>query len=189
MKKNCQSYFFVVLTICTFLNTKAQDYFVRNYTVKDGLPASSLCGASLKSTGELWLVFFDGQVGRFDGKNYYPFQIPNEIDIGQAVNVFEDDMEGLWICSSNGLACYKGGRFIELSIPQRFKSQYFSVVMQDSRHNIWAGGMGCVIKFSYEKEVPKISRIFYFPDFNSIAENIIKDKAGNIDNLNWKTCN
>lgn len=170
----------IVLLVLISLWSEAQDFVVKTYSVQNSLPGNSVCGISESKKGYLWLVFFDGKVGKFDGKRYIPLELPPTGIKGQVVNLFEDSKESLWLCSSTGLLLFSKGQFTNLELPHNFSTHYVSFAGEDRKGNIWIGGMGFVAKFHYTGALPVLAGFYKFLDAKLIAENMVQDKEGKI---------
>src|SRR6185436_15977085 len=103
------SYFFLGCFILFSTNSISQPFYIKKYTVSDGLPASYIFKVYQDSYGFIWASTFNG-LSRFDGKEfiYYGYEsgMPNLI----ADAIYEDHLNRLWIGTRNGMAEIKGKR-------------------------------------------------------------------------------
>jgi hypothetical protein len=88
----------------------AQEPFVRQYTVKDGLPQQQIMCYFKDSRGFLWLGT-KGGLSRFDGKKFENYDESNGIPHNIIRNIGEDEKGNIWFATILGIVCFDGVKF------------------------------------------------------------------------------
>lgn len=137
-------YTFFILNI-----TFAQVYIAKNYTVSDGLPFNAVLNISESKNGLLWLTMTDASLCRFDGKKFYPFRIADSLHPGQIYKIKADKRGNTWFVGEGGIFYLHDGVTSRIPLIKLHDKKIFLNVFEDSKGNIWAGGMGVLIRISY----------------------------------------
>lgn len=114
-------------------------YNIRYFTRKEGLPTNSLLGICQTSDAYLWLASYDGLI-RFDGEEFFVFDKHNtEVFKTNTVRSLSEDSNGtLWLTSlGNGLLSYKNGKFVRYGLEQGI-DQLYSALYIDEENRIWS---------------------------------------------------
>jgi ligand-binding sensor domain-containing protein len=85
----------------------AQPFYIKKYTVKDGLPGSTIYHLDQDSNGFLWVSTING-LSRFDGKEFINFGIETGLPDYISDAVYEDSHHRLWVGTRKGLAELRG---------------------------------------------------------------------------------
>lgn len=106
-------YSFLSLLLCSLTNSfsakaNTTPYF-SSYSIKDGLPQSTVKKAFQDPHGLVWLLTYDG-TARFDGKTFTPFKSTASDGLSLAVDYAEeitsDEQDTVWVGGSEGLTRY-----------------------------------------------------------------------------------
>jgi hypothetical protein len=97
-----------LLSILTILS--GQNYPIREYTVRDGLPHNQVKQITQDSRGFLWIVTRNG-ISRFDGVEFRNYFRKDGLLSNVNNNIFEDNAGNVWVLESKGLSKYDGYRF------------------------------------------------------------------------------
>jgi signal transduction histidine kinase/ligand-binding sensor domain-containing protein len=84
-------------------------YMHTAWRTQDGSAPASMYSIAQTSDGFLWFLSSRGEIYRFDGVQFRPWQIPAEAkSIGRIRNIVSDRADGLWALGANGIAHLKG---------------------------------------------------------------------------------
>src|SRR2546421_28851 len=87
--------------ICIALQASTQQFVLKAYTAKDGLPSSDVRSISMDSVGYLWMATARG-LCRFDGKNFSTYSPLNTIPIANLYAAFSDHNDHIWAFTYTG---------------------------------------------------------------------------------------
>ncbi len=93
------------LLIINILNTSAQSYFSKNFTIDDGLPCSSIYHVLQDSKGYLWFGTNLG-VSRYDGYNFTNYDLTDGLVDNTVFEIYEDYKGRIWFITLKGLLSY-----------------------------------------------------------------------------------
>ncbi len=116
-----------------------QDNFaVRNWTRRDGLPQISVTGIEQTEDGYLWLGTFGG-LARFDGLKFTTYDITSRPDLGSdRISTLTSDPSGrLWIGHENGqITTFLNGKLSTIFTPP--EPNLIIQISMDSKGGIYA---------------------------------------------------
>ena len=94
---------YLVLTIFLFLLrfTFAENPFIKNYTIEDGLPTNKIIYVYQDSKSFIWFAT-DAGVIRFDGHNFVNFKQSEGLSDDVVVRIKEDLQGRVWFLNLNG---------------------------------------------------------------------------------------
>jgi two-component sensor histidine kinase len=93
------------LIACFFNSLFAQDAFIKQYTIRDGFPATQIYDIYISQDGLLWCATSEGLI-RFDGKKTIIYTKDDGLS-DDKTRVIEEDFSGrLWFFNQNGTANY-----------------------------------------------------------------------------------
>lgn len=101
----CSSLFISLILVLDLFEVYSQNYYLKTFTTKDGLPHNNIKSIAEDTTGFLWVGTWDG-LSRYDGhefKNYH--HIPgdtNSISYFSIKNLIVDKANNLWILTDRG---------------------------------------------------------------------------------------
>lgn len=127
-------------------------YDVSRYTIKDGLPDSTIYSLQQDQGGFLWLGTPNG-IARYDGHNFEVFRNDPDKNLRllseNAGNIFIDSQQRLWVGSwGEGLFLYdKSLNLINhfthtIGQQQSIGSDFVQLIIEDSDGDIWIGTNG-----------------------------------------------
>lgn len=127
-------------------------YDVNRYTIKDGLPDSTIYTIQKDSNGFLWLGTPNG-LARYDGHRFETFQNDSEqvlsIESNNTGNIFIDSQQRIWVGSwGEGLYLYDRdlnllNHFTDsLGEQSSINSDFVQLIIEDSEGDIWVGTNG-----------------------------------------------
>lgn len=119
---------------------RIHEYGVAVWTTENGLPQQTVRAVVQTDDGYLWLATYEGLV-RFDGFRFTVFEKSNtpEIRNNSIRNLFLDQQGRMWICSTDGLAYAKDGRFRCYTRRDGLPSDFISTLAQGADGAILAG--------------------------------------------------
>lgn len=104
------------LLLCHITSANAQQYHLKNYSIKDGMTGISVTCLLQDSRGYIWIGTDDGGISRFDGKTFVNYS--KEEGVGDnAINcLFEDKKGHIWIgTNDNGVTQFNGYEFLQFN--------------------------------------------------------------------------
>ena len=145
----------LILASITFQTAQSQPqsgfpqyYISSQWTMDEGLPASSVNGIIQSYDGYIWLATFGGLV-RFDGVSFTVFNRSNTTGIksDRILNIFQFSDSSLMCGTEDGTIRYKNGQFSTYTIKNN--DTYFapSMMTEDAEKRIWATADGEVYIF------------------------------------------
>jgi len=147
-----QRLFILITFIFSHFFSHSQEYFFRNYDVKDGLLNNQLHDLIQAKDNTLWFTSFYG-VCKFDGKKFTTFTEDDGLCSNQVRNVFEDSKGRIWVSSwrEKGISIIENG---EIWTPKDSILMIFgamNVAYENENGVIWLFGTSNVIKFENGK--------------------------------------
>ena len=144
--------FILITFILSLLYSHSQEYFFRNYDVKDGLLNNQLHDLIQAKDNTLWFTSFYG-VCQFDGKKFTTFTEDDGLCSNQVRNVFEDSKGRIWVSSwrEKGISIIENG---EIWTPKDSILMMFgamNVAYENENGVIWLFGTSNVIKYENGK--------------------------------------
>ena len=116
--QRCKVSFALLLLVALFasLNSPAQTYPYREYTIDDGMPQSESMDVFQDSRGYLWIPTRNG-LARFDGHTFISYLRKDGLPSNIVTSVVEDRDGTIWAVTANGLARFTGKNFKGYPIP------------------------------------------------------------------------
>ncbi len=104
---------FIQAGLLTFFTSgiSAQEYSLREYGVRDGLPQSQAYIIYQDSRDFIWISTKNG-LSRFDGIDFVNYHLKDGLPYNIVSDAFEDSRGRLWVFTSKGLSEYTGDNFI-----------------------------------------------------------------------------
>jgi streptogramin lyase len=170
---------FVKVALCALgiLNgagIKAQDFSVRLFTTKDGLPSTYVYGALQDKSDYLWIGSPVG-LSRFDGKNFVNYGLADGLPDTRTTYMFTDSRSKLWIATARGVGEFKGNRVIAYPLSDSLNIRWVFQIYETKEGHIWAVTNVGV----YEFNLNKWSKIKLYPGYdNHPCNRIIQTNEG-----------
>ncbi|MBX3163121.1 MAG: histidine kinase [Bacteroidetes bacterium] len=151
----------IVLFFILFVSeTKAQQYFFKNYSVENGLPFVQVSCMYQDKNGYLWSGGYGG-LSRFDGKEFLNFNRKNGL-INQNVNaICEDDAQNIYVGTNKGLSVLSGQKFSNYGKEQGLQSPLVTALCKCYSNSVYVG----TTKGLYVFKDKKISPVQKFQDY------------------------
>jgi ligand-binding sensor domain-containing protein len=115
----------------------AQQVNTHLYTVRDGLPSSSIYSAYEDHLGYLWIGTPNG-LSRFDGRQFLNFDLADGLPSLYVDEVFDDSRHRLWVGTRNGMARLMGNKFIVYPLSDSLQIDYTFNIVETRTKEIWA---------------------------------------------------
>jgi len=171
----------LVLRACwcalVILNTsalKAQDFSIRLYTTKDGLPSTYVFGALQDRLDYLWVGSPEG-LSRFDGKSFINYGLSDGLPDTRTTYMFMDSKLKLWIGTARGAGEFRGNRFIGYPLSDSLNLRWVSQIFETKEGQIWLLTNMGVYQFSTNKWI----KIKLYPGFdNHPCNRVIQTNEG-----------
>jgi len=95
---------------CMHVNkASGQQYFLKNYSLSDGLAGISVSSIIQDSRGYIWIGTMDGGLSRFDGKTFVNYTKHDGIGDNAITCLYEDRSGNIWIgTENNGVTKFNG---------------------------------------------------------------------------------
>ncbi len=131
----------LILFFGLFPALKAQNLFLKHYSVEDGLLSSEIYAQVQDSVGYMWFATSRG-VSRFDGLNFTNFTVRNGLPTNSIITMFLDGRGYIWFAGYDGsLSYYDGERIIPykfLDTVQKVSGNYYiNNLYVDSAFNVY----------------------------------------------------
>lgn len=183
---------FFLLNIFIFsLNDEIEDFKVKRFTFRDGLPENEVIFMLKDNVGFLWVLTYSG-VARFDGFNFYTFskeKYPNNTIVPFRFGFQIDDDKLLFISNKNDLwqYNYSTGIFSNLSKNDLFsKFKFYSGTLTQNKTLLFAVNNGLLeTSIDFHKigfyEIEKSLKNDKYP----FKPNFIREDANNNFWMDW----
>jgi ligand-binding sensor domain-containing protein/serine phosphatase RsbU (regulator of sigma subunit) len=110
----------------------------RTYTIRDGLPQSTIYCIEQDARGFLWLGTEGGGLSRFDGNTFVNYTTQDGLSGNVVRSLFEDSNGNLWIGTDKGITLYDGIKFQSPDTALDLSGTFVLNFMEDHNHHIWA---------------------------------------------------
>jgi hypothetical protein len=107
------------------LTVSAQEFPLREYGVRDGLPQSQASIIYQDSRGFIWISTKNG-LSRFDGTDFVNYHMKDGLPYNIVSDAFEDSEGKLWVFTSKGLSEYTGDSFVYYPPGNEFSGSGFT---------------------------------------------------------------
>jgi len=149
--------FFCLLFFFTFCLVPASTYSQRNnfqhYSLKEGLPQSTIYCITQDQRGYLWFGTDGEGLCRFDGLNFKTFNKKNGFKGSTVRSILLDSKGRIWAgTKDNGIIVYDGIKFQNIGRPSGLNGSTVLSLLEDKDGTIWAGtddaGLNKIIQVS-----------------------------------------
>ena len=134
----------VIVTVADSLaldpSRRVDQYRLRSWETKDGLPVNSVHALGQDADGYLWLGTESG-LARFDGVRMELFS-PAQVEAmpsGLIEAIAVSDNGTLWIGTAGGLVAYDGGMFVEIDDGKLPNGEAIQCLAEDGATGVWVG--------------------------------------------------
>ena len=131
--------FFLILLTTTPINTHAQKYNFRNFSINEGLSQSEIYTICEDKRGNIWLGSSGGGIIKFDGYSFTSYREEDGLINNFVHCIYEDDNGKLWIGTEKGICTFDGLKFAFFDRKEGPGNKVVSVILQDYAHNLWFG--------------------------------------------------
>ena len=118
--------------------TNDPGYFVRAWTVKQGLPENTVSALLQTSDGYLWAGTPDG-LACFDGVQFHRYGVPNGLPHTGITALLEDRHGILWVGTEHGLAYCDGSRHPAPVFTAELPGININSLAEDAAGRVWIG--------------------------------------------------
>lgn len=172
---------FVSLFALWGMETRAQTYSFKSYTIEDGLPRSQVLCIYQQKEGFLWFGTAGGGASRFDGRTFTTFNTRNGL-VNNYVNAICETKSGeLWFATEGGVSRFNGKNFESYSTREGLASPAIVSIFEDSKGNIWFRSMEEGVSFLRASD----HRIITFNSKNGLPDNVLFDVVEDADGAIW----
>lgn len=117
-----------------------ESWSVRQWTVNEGLPQSSVTALAPAEGGDLWVGTFGG-LARFDGSRFVPVRVdgPGGLGSSRILALALGPDETLWVgAEAGGIGRLEGGRVVSLKDPGPLAARDVSSILVDRQGRVFA---------------------------------------------------
>lgn len=138
--------FLLFLLFCFSSHLTAQKLSYRQYSVNEGLAASTVYGMVQDHDGYIWMATENG-VSRFNGYEFDNFTLKDGLPGNEVLKIHLDSKGRVWFLSYNGqVGFYEEGKFFypgnHPALMDCQANGYFFEFFEDSQGHIWLGSTG-----------------------------------------------
>jgi ligand-binding sensor domain-containing protein len=127
----------ILLLFCFSNNITAQPFYVKKYTINDGLPASYILKIYQDSQGFLWIGSLNG-LSRFDGKEFVNYGSETGLPHLMIDAIYEDHQHRLWVGTRNGIVEVKGKQCIVYPLDDNQKIDFVFNIQESRSKELWS---------------------------------------------------
>ena len=98
----------LLLIIIGIQSIRAQEYFFRNYSVRDGMPQSSAFCLMQDSRGFIWAGTSGVGATIFDGSGFSTITKDDGLSGNTVRKIFEDSRGNIWFATETGVTVFDG---------------------------------------------------------------------------------
>lgn len=142
--------------------------------------------------GNLWFGTTENGLYKYDGKTFQQFLVADGLNSNSINHILEDKNGKIWIGTNNGLCCYDGKAFTEITIPlpkdlppnknELYKTPIVFHIIQDKSGKLWFATIDGVYVYdgtSFKHFVINAGAGGFLSTNHNI-ERMLEDKDGNI---------
>lgn len=115
------------------MNLSAQQYFIKSYSLKNGLSGDEVYGIFQDSRGYLWITT-EGGLCRFDGKSFHNYSMADSLPGLSAFVLYEETNGNLWMSYVNGVCMFNGQTFKKYPIENE-TNRFYILKLQKNNSN------------------------------------------------------
>ncbi len=149
---------------------KTAPYYIRQWTMEDGLPQNSVQDILKSQSGYIWLAT-NGGLAKFDGIQFDVYDLNNSPNLisNRIAKITEDAAGKIWIAlETTGISILENGQFIKFDEGGEFAGIRATCFQEDLNHEMWIGTTNGIIRTNGTAH-------HYYSDANGL-ENIHIDK-------------
>jgi len=140
------------------MRLNAQQYQMRNYSVKEGIGQSQVFSLLQDRRGYLWMGTRGGGLTRFDGVEFTHYTTKEGLVNNYIYKIIEDKNGNLWIATSGGISYFNGKSFINFRNTGNL-SDVFDICL-DSHGTLYAATGTGLFQLHVPKPFVKIASVF-----------------------------
>ena len=169
----------LIFLFCFFTQRSvSQSFYIKKYTVLDGLPASYIISIYQDTNGFLWVGTYNG-LSRFDGKEFVNYGYESGMPHIIADAIYEDKHHRLWIGTRSGMAQVRGKRCVIYPWDDHLPINFVFRFYETTTGELWALTGKGVYQFSKDHW----KKIKLYPGFeNHTCVNVIERDSGMLIN-------
>ncbi len=147
------------------LLANAQTYFLRHYSVEDGILSSEIYAQAQDTIGYMWFATSRG-VSRFDGQTFVNYTVKDGLPTNSIITMFPDEQGNIWFAGYDGsLSYYHNGRIIPYKYVEKVKqlshNYFINNLFVDKNFNLYfAPNYGGFYKIDSSGNVFRLDTLF-----------------------------
>ena len=143
----------------------AQSYFMRHYSVEDGILSSEIYARAQDTIGYLWFATSRG-ISRFDGQNFHNYTVKDGLPTNSIITMFADENGNIWFAGYDGsLSYHRQGKIIPYkyykTVKKLSQDYYINNLFVDKNYNLYfAPNQGGFFKIDSSGKVFRLDTMF-----------------------------
>lgn len=130
-RKYCLFIFLPLIFLLCNCFAQSDNYSVRTYSVKDGLPDQYILSLFQDSRGFLWIGTANG-LSRFDGKHFVNYGFQQKLGYQRVQQVMEDKGHRLWVAAEENIFELQQDHFISYALSHTSVQPFYIFALQQS---------------------------------------------------------
>lgn len=188
---NLKILFSFILSIFFIRCVYAETYYLKNFSVEDGLSQSQVTALFQDKNGLLWIGTLGGGVSVYNGKIFQNYTSKEGLINNYIIKIIGDSKGNIWIATFNGISKFNlthidtsanpNALFQNFSTKEGLINNTVRSILEDKHQNIWFGTAGGLVKLFEKDNITSFQ--YYTMDDGLIGNNInslCEDKNGNI---------
>ena len=150
----------IILLFCLSQSSFSQKFHFQNYSLREGLPNSSVYSILQDSRGFMWFGTDGGGVTRTDGVSFEVYNKGTGLSGNVVRAIYEDREKRIWIGTDHGLDCYDGDKINEIGLNSPLDDAFVLSITEDTAGTILIGTLNdglILLKLGNDTTVTSIS--------------------------------
>ncbi|MES2286376.1 MAG: two-component regulator propeller domain-containing protein [Bacteroidota bacterium] len=143
-----------ILLFSSILNSLAQNYNFRNFTIEDGLAQSQVLSMCQDKNGNIWFGTNNGGASKYDGNKFTTFNETDSLINNVVFSITELKNGTILFGTSGGLCCLNGKTVTNYTDINGLPHNRVFKTIQDNKGTIWIGTEKGLCLLSDNKIIP-----------------------------------
>ncbi|MBY0427492.1 MAG: hypothetical protein K2Q22_17785, partial [Cytophagales bacterium] len=129
-------FMFFCATIGTISEIYGQRYFVKSYSVTEGLSEALVYDICEDTFGNIWIATQGGGINKFDGHSFFSYKTCNGLPNNYVTKLLWSSQNQLWMTTWDGVVIFDGKSFKQ-AFHSVFRGKFMVSILEDRKGNIW----------------------------------------------------